>query len=548
MIKSLNWWTRRLIYGSIALVVIVTSFTFLYQWGMFYFEGQERTLYQSLQIVIEIITTAGFGGDTEHWTTTGMNLIIVGMNLTAVLLIFVGLPLFVVPMFKKALERKVSRSTDLTDHVIICSHSPSDEILTEELKDSDIPYLFIEKNEDTAEKLIDMGHEAIVGDPEKIETLKAANAEKARAIVADVSDATNPTIILSAKRVNPRIRVISMTREEEEERYHMLAGADYVVKSRKVLGESLANRALSSVAEKFSETIEVDTDLKIAELLVEEDSPIVGKKLEEVELFNKRKTTVIGIWNGGKFVVSPEPDTKIRENAILLVITETLYFPDLHVRRIKTYHDKSNKVLVCGYGTVGPAAVNKLRNEGMEVETIDIKPGDEVDIVGDVTDVNTFLKADLQNTRSVILTLDNDPASVYATLIIKHRAPDVEIIARANSPETVWKLYNAGADFVLSLPMVAGEILASLIIKDRTIITPKTKLKFCRIQNDELAGKTMAELDIRKKTGATIVAVERDDTLLTKIDGEFTLQEKDIMIGVGDNRNINKLKELIEKT
>ncbi|UOY09860.1 TrkA family potassium uptake protein [Methanonatronarchaeum sp. AMET6-2] len=515
---------------------------------MFYFEGQERTLYQSLQIVIEIITTAGFGGDTEHWTTTGMNLIIVGMNLTAVLLIFVGLPLFVVPMFKKALERKVSRSTDLTDHVIICSHSPSDEILTEELKDSDIPYLFIEKNEDTAEKLIDMGHEAIVGDPEKIETLKAANAEKARAIVADVSDATNPTIILSAKRVNPRIRVISMTREEEEERYHMLAGADYVVKSRKVLGESLANRALSSVAEKFSETIEVDTDLKIAELLVEEDSPIVGKKLEEVELFNKRKTTVIGIWNGGKFVVSPEPDTKIRENAILLVITETLYFPDLHVRRIKTYHDKSNKVLVCGYGTVGPAAVNKLRNEGMEVETIDIKPGDEVDIVGDVTDVNTFLKADLQNTRSVILTLDNDPASVYATLIIKHRAPDVEIIARANSPETVWKLYNAGADFVLSLPMVAGEILASLIIKDRTIITPKTKLKFCRIQNDELAGKTMAELDIRKKTGATIVAVERDDTLLTKIDGEFTLQEKDIMIGVGDNRNINKLKELIEKT
>ncbi len=548
MIKSLNWWTRRLIYGSIALVVIVTSFTFLYQWGMFYFEGQERTLYQSLQIVIEIITTAGFGGDTEHWTTTGMNLIIVGMNLTAVLLIFVGLPLFVVPMFKKALERKVSRSTDLTDHVIICSHSPSDEILTEELKDSDIPYLFIEKNEDTAEKLIDMGHEAIVGDPEKIETLKAANAEKARAIVADVSDATNPTIILSAKRVNPRIRVISMTREEEEERYHMLAGADYVVKSRKVLGESLANRALSSVAEKFSETIEVDTDLKIAELLVEEDSPIVGKKLEEVELFNKRKTTVIGIWNGGKFVVSPEPDTKIRENAILLVITETLYFPDLDVRRIKTYHDKSNKVLVCGYGTVGPAAVNKLRNEGMEVETIDIKPGDEVDIVGDVTDVNTFLKADLQNTRSVILTLDNDPASVYATLIIKHRAPDVEIIARANSPETVWKLYNAGADFVLSLPMVAGEILASLIIKDRTIITPKTKLKFCRIQNDELAGKTMAELDIRKKTGATIVAVERDDTLLTKIDGEFTLQEKDIMIGVGDNRNINKLKELIEKT
>ncbi|RZN62927.1 MAG: TrkA family potassium uptake protein [Methanonatronarchaeia archaeon] len=548
MIKSLNWWTRRLIYGSIALVVIVTSFTFLYQWGMFYFEGQERTLYQSLQIVIEIITTAGFGGDTEHWTTMGMNLIIVGMNLTAVLLIFVGLPLFVVPMFKKALERKVSRSTDLTDHVIICSHSPSDEILTEELKDSDIPYLFIEKNEDTAEKLIDMGHEAIVGDPEKIETLKAANAEKARAIVADVSDATNPTIILSAKRVNPRIRVISMTREEEEERYHMLAGADYVVKSRKVLGESLANRALSSVAEKFSETIEVDTDLKIAELLVEEDSPIVGKKLEEVELFNKRKTTVIGIWNGGKFVVSPEPDTKIRENAILLVITETLYFPDLHVRRIKTYHDKSNKVLVCGYGTVGPAAVNKLRNEGMEVETIDIKPGDEVDIVGDVTDVNTFLKADLQNTRSVILTLDNDPASVYATLIIKHRAPDVEIIARANSPETVWKLYNAGADFVLSLPMVAGEILASLIIKDRTIITPKTKLKFCRIQNDELAGKTMAELDIRKKTGATIVAVERDDTLLTKIDGEFTLQEKDIMIGVGDNRNINKLKELIEKT
>ncbi|WGI16644.1 NAD-binding protein [Methanonatronarchaeum sp. AMET-Sl] len=543
----MKWWLKRIGKAFIGATALILVYSYLYQWGMFYFEGQERTFYQSLQIVVEILTTAGFGGDTEHWTTLGMNTIVVTMNLTAVLLVFVGLPLFVVPIFKRAFQRKIPRSSDLTDHVIICSHSPSDEILTEELRDSDIPYLFMDKNQETVEKLLDMGHDAIVGNPEEVEALKAANAQKARAIVTDVSDATNPTIILSAKKANPRIRVISMTREEGEERYHMLAGADYVVKSRKVLGESLANRALASVAEKFSEAITVDTDIKIAELLVEEESPLIGQKIKDIDDFKDKEITIIGLWTGGKFIVSPEPETKIKENAILLVATPTLYFGNLEVRQIKSYHDKSKKVLVCGYGTVGPSTVRTLEQAGLEVQTIDIKPGENIDIVGDVTDVKTFKKIDLKDMRSVILTLDNDPSSVYATLVIKHEAPDVEIIARANSPETVWKLYNAGADFVLSLPVVAGEIIASLLIEDRTILTPRTKLEFARIETQGLEGKTMKELDIRKKTGATVVAIERKDKLLTKIDGEFTLKKEDTMISVGENRNIRKLHKLIEK-
>ncbi|OUJ18491.1 K(+) transport system NAD-binding component fused to Ion channel [Methanonatronarchaeum thermophilum] len=542
----MKWWAKRIGLSIIGFIAIVASFTLIYQWGMFYFEGQERNIYQSLQKVIEILTTAGFGGDAEHWTTLGMNLIVVSMNLTAVLLIFIGLPLVVIPMFKRALEGKVARSSDLTDHVIICSHSPADEILTQELKNSDIPYLFIERNLETVEKLLDMGHEAIVGDPEKVETLKAANADKARALVADVGDSTNPTIILSAKKVNPRIRVISMTRLEKEERYHMLAGADYVVKSRKVLGESLANRALSSVAEKFNESIELKTKLKPAELLVEEESPIIGKKLREIEQFNTRKTTVIGIWTGGKFIASPEPDTEIKENAIILVLTETLYFENLEVRPISSYHGKLNKVIVCGYGTVGPSTVKTLKKAGLDVQTIDLNPGENIDIVGDVTNLDTIKKADLKNARSVILTLNDDTAAVYATLIIKHEAPEVEIIARANSPETIWKLYNAGADFVLSLPTVAGEILASVIIKDRTILTPKTKLEFARIPIKKHSGKTMAELDIRNKTGATIIAVERENKLLTKINAEFAIKNGDTMIAVGNKRNIKKIKQLFK--
>ncbi len=50
--------------------------------------------------------------------------------------------------------------------------------------------------------------------------------------------------------------------------------------------------------------------------------------------------------------------------------------------------------------------------------------------------------------------------TLFGTVIIKDRAPDVPVIARVNPAENLSRIYTAGADFALSIAQVSGQLLA----------------------------------------------------------------------------------------
>ncbi|MFC6904110.1 potassium channel family protein [Halalkalicoccus tibetensis] len=539
----MNGWWRRISLALTVVFAIVVTYASIYRWGMATFEGESVPFVQATQKVVESLTTAGFGGHAP-WSSLEMNLIVLGMNLTGVLLVFLALPVFAIPMFRQAVQSTPPTSSDLTDHVIICSYTSQDEVLRAELDAIGVPYLLVDRDPDVVTDLVDDGAEAIHGDPERIDTLRAANAGEARALVADVDDETNPTVILSAKRANPDLRVVSVARDHEVAPYHEYAGADEVVQSRQQLGTSLAMRAMTSFSEKLRGTIGMESNVEVTELLVEEDSDLVGRTLEETDVFDRKGASVIGAWLGGKFVVAPGPTTTIEENIILLVTDRYDDFQELQARPIPTHRGHPSRVVVCGYGTVGWVVAEELRKEGVDVDVIDLEEGSGADIVGDVTDPETLSEADLENARTVVLALDEDVPTIYATLVLKQLAPDVEIVARADEAENVWKLYNAGADFVLSLPTVAGEILASDLIDETEILTARTEFEFTRTDAPALAGRSLGDVDVRAETGCTVVAVERDDELLTDLGAEFVVREDDELVVAGTEAAIERFEGL----
>ena len=540
----MNGWWRRVAIALVTVLTIVLGYTLVFSVGMARLEDEPISFAQSAQVVVESLTTAGYGGYAP-WESSLMNGLVLAMNLTGVLLVFIGLPLFAIPLFRQALETAPPESSPLADHVVICSYTQSEEILSQQLDRAGIPHLFIDREADTVSELIETGHNAIRGNPEEVETLQAANVADARALVADVSDQTNPTVILSARQLSEDIPIISVIRREEVGSYHQLAGADNIVQSRQVLGNDLGRRSLSSIAERLEAAIEVDTEVEITEFLVEEGSPLVGDTLRESSTFDRMDLTVIGAWIGGKFVVSPDPDTVISENMILLVAGEYESLGPLNARPLPDPSQRDTRVVVCGYGTVGQAAAETVAAAGYEATTVDIEPMDGVDIVGDITEVETLREAGVQDARAVVLSLNDDIPTIYATLVINQLAPEVEVIARANSPDTVWKLYNAGADFVLSLATVTGEIIASEVIGDRTALTPQTGFDFTRLSATSIAGQTLSELDIRAQTGATVVAVEREGQLITDLGGHFTVRSDDTLIVAGTDEAVERLRPLL---
>lgn len=529
-----NWRVRTaLALTALTGVIIFYSLMYWLAVGRFGPPEYNRSLIGSIQVVIEILTTAGFGGDTDVWRESDtLSALVILINLSGVLLVFLAIPLFAVPLFRQAFDRRAPTESTLRDHIIICGHSAVDDVLRRELEGADKPYLFVDEDADEVLRLIDEGDRAMHGNAERVETLRKANAEHATAVVADVDDETNPTVILSADRINPDLDIVSVVATREAAPHHRYAGADHVVVSKESLGESLALRSMKTVSERFSEAVNIDNGVDFSEYLIPEGSPLVGKQIDNVSAFDEHGINIIGGWFGAKFLVSPRPNTVILENSILLVSGGHRILEEFDGRKLPSHHGHPNRVIVCGYGDVGQAANRTLQTENIETTVVDQRSITGVDVHGDITTRQTLHEADLGNARAVILAVDNDVTAIYSSIFIKQLEPDIELIVRANDPENIWKLYNAGADYVLSLPSVTGEILASTLIGDE-ILTPHDEFEFVRTPAPALVGETLAEADIRNRTGATVVAIERKNELLTDLGPKTRIEPEDVLVAAG---------------
>jgi Trk K+ transport system NAD-binding subunit len=539
----MNHWWRRIVRSLVAVFALVVVYAWLYQQGMAAFEGANTSYVRAMQVVIESLTTAGFGGDAP-WESTAMNLFVIAMNVTGVLLVFLALPLLVVPLFQQALEDRPPESTDLTDHVVICSHTPRSDVLAGELEAAGVPHVFVDDDPELVVDLANDGIDAIYGALDQKETLRAANATDARALVVDVDDETSAMVILTARELSSELPIVSVVEDDDVASYHRYAGADDIVRPRRVLGRSLATKATTTVSDELRDTIELSEDLAVTELLVQDHSDLVGRTIPESGIRDRFGITVIGAWVNGEFVPVPGPDHRIDGNTILLVAGQRDDLTELKSRTVSSLQHRPNRVVVGGYGVVGRTAVETLAADGVSTRVIDTVDAPGVDVVGSVTEEGDLETAGVTDARSVILTLDDDATTIYATLVLTQLAPEIEIIARANETENVPKFYRAGAEYVLSLSTVTGRMLASLLIEGEEILTPETQFELVRTTAPRIAGRSLGEVDLRARTGCTVVAAERDGELLTDLGPEFVVRRDDVLIAAGSDEATNRFVAL----
>lgn len=535
---------RRILYSLSLVALIVVFFTLLYRWAIFNFEGVDITLFESAQTVIEALTTAGFGGDTQNWTTAPMNLLVIAMNLSGVLLVFLALPLVVIPLFQRALEDSPQESTALSDHVIICSYSPREDVLQSELEASDVPYVIVDADPETVLELNKSGVEAILGNPEHAETFEAANIEQARALVIDVSDEENVSVILTARELREDLTVVSVAENQQDAVYHRYAGADEVVRPREALGRALATKLTLSATPKLQGTIELGNDFELSELVVREKSSLAGKTLAEAQLRDRLGATVIGLWSRGEFVPAPDPQRRIEENTILLVAGSHQSLERVTAQAISPEVSGADRVVVVGYGVVGRTVAAVLDEQGVSRTVVDVVEHDGVDVTGDVKERDTLAEANTQNAQSVVLALDDDATTMYTTVALEELAPEADIIARANDVENRGKLYRAGAEYVLALSTVTGRMLSSILLEDEEVLTPETQFEIVRTAAPGLAGQTLGGAAVRNRTDATIVAIEHDGQLVTNPGPDVTVYPDDTLIVTGDTDAVETFREV----
>lgn len=544
---------RRILLYLTGLVGVAVLYALLYQWAVFHFEGSRITLPKALLTVAESFTTTGYGEDSALWTTTPVQLLLIAMQVTGVSLIFLALPVFLAPWVEDRLSQVAPTAVEeLSDHVVLAGFSSRGEALIDELDSRDREYVVIMPDRDAANQLYTETDVPVIhGDPKLTNTLRAANADRAIAVVADVGDEANASIALAAGDLDDDDppQVVTFVEEYEVASYHRYAGADDVFSPRHLIGESIARKVAAGIRPEPDEGVQLDedADFDIVEFPVQSGSELADVTIAESDIRERTGANVIGAWFRGEFVSPPPPDARIDAQTILVAAgreDQLEALKRLTRTQARGVRHRRSGVVLAGFDEVGTTVLEGLDGK-VPTTVVDLEDKEGVDVVGDITEPETLDEAGIGSAGTVILAVSSDVTAVFATLVIREHYPDAEIIARADATDSVRKLYQAGADYVLAVATVAGRMLASSILAE-DIISFDQQVELVRIECGRLAGQSLGGADVRARTGITVVAVERGEEFLTDIGPEFVVEPGDELVVAGTDEGVNRLNDLVE--
>ncbi|MFP4591509.1 MAG: potassium channel family protein [Halobacteriales archaeon] len=546
---------RRAAYYVLGVAVVILVSAGVYDLGMRTFEPgrypppeTELSFLHSLQVVVETFTATGYGSDSP-WQSAEMNLLVMVLDVTGVAVFFLALPAIFLPLFRDALtpSAPTSAPADLAGHVIICTPTDRAQALVAELDAHDIPTVVLEPDPDRATALHQSGWEVINGDPESIDDLVAANLSSARALVADLADRTDASIVLAAREVDEDVSIVSVVEDARAEAYHRLAGADHVVTPRRALGESLANKLTTGIRPAASDPVELGDDLDLVEVPVHHGSPWVDRSLADLGLRERYGVNVIGAWYRGEFEVPPVADAPLMAGTVLLIGGAPARLERLRgdlSGTVRTH--RRGETIILGHGVVGRTVRDALEAAEIPVTVVDLEDRPGVDVAGDATDATTLDEVGVGEASAVVITLGDDKTTQFATLVVRELSEETEVIARANTAESVRKTYRAGGDYVLSLSNVTGRSIAARILERDEILAVGTTIEVVRTDAPGLVGRTIRESRVRERTGCSIVAIERDDEILTEVPPSVRVEEDDTVVIAGTDEGTNRFAALYE--
>ena len=217
----------------------------------------------------------------------------------------------------------------------------------------------------------------------------------------------------------------------------------------------------------------------------------------------------------------------------------------------------SGHTIVCGWGRVGRAVADDLVGAGHEVVVVDIDAERVADVpyltvVGDATLDSTLREAGLERAGALIAALEGDAENLFVTLSARAITPDLFIVARARQDESVNKLTNAGADRVVNPQELGAARMASFVARPHVaefvdVVMHERSLEFRMQEYDipdgsPLAGRTLRDVDLRKRAGVLVLALRHvDGSFTTNPDPDIVIEAHQVLIAVGTDEDLARL-------
>ncbi len=231
--------------------------------------------------------------------------------------------------FNKYFEkRRIRRMIETLDqHYIICGFGRVGRGAALELQRAGEPFIVIDNDDEKVERAMKAGMLAVHGDASRDENLRDIGVERAKGMIAALeTDADNLFLILSAKGLNPKLKVSARVSEEESEQKFRRAGADSVFAPYTITGSRLAQSILRPHVVQFLDfaTANMGLNVSIEQVRVAENCQYISQSLVQMQLRRELGVIILAIRkSGGTMVFNPEPDTRLLGGDFLIAMGES---------------------------------------------------------------------------------------------------------------------------------------------------------------------------------------------------------------------------------
>ncbi len=223
-------------------------------------------------------------------------------------------------------RRKMNiRIEQLNRHYIVCGADLTGGYAVEELVKTQRAFVVIEKDPLKARSLSEQGILCIEGDASHDGVLLRAGIAKAKGLLTALhSDAENLFVVITAKRLNPALRVISRALEKESEQKIRMVGADGVVMPDFIGGLRMVSEMVRPSVVNFLDTMlrSRDKTIRVEEIVIEASSPFAGRALSETGLHEKQDLSIVALRKATDeaYEFNPSRETMLAEGNVLIVM------------------------------------------------------------------------------------------------------------------------------------------------------------------------------------------------------------------------------------
>jgi len=223
---------------------------------------------------------------------------------------------------RRQLQRRIA---SLSGHVIVCGYGRMGGLVADELVKAGKHVVIIDSSDVQTQAAEAAGLLYVLGNAETDDVLIAAGVARASVVVATLStDADNVFVALSAREINPGLRIIAVARETSTQDKLIKAGADRVVCAHTLGASRMAAVVLRPAVVDFVEMAGQGGEIEMDQVRLSEGSRLVGKSLQELELPHRVGVHVCAVQrSSGVPVYQPAPDFVLAAGDTLVLIGPT---------------------------------------------------------------------------------------------------------------------------------------------------------------------------------------------------------------------------------